>query len=142
MRKVLRLICRPPGRIVRDADRYPELRLRRAVHDGALGCGRRGRQARPDDPARRQAASARGVLALRAAPMRSSLAFSVLVLVATGTGAPAQPAAAPCHGTQQSRTVAELLFGRNIGRSIGVSESDWAGFVAREMAPRFPDGLT
>jgi hypothetical protein len=74
--------------------------------------------------------------------MRSSLAFSVLVLVATGTGAPAQPAAAPCHGTQQSRTVAELLFGRNIGRSIGVSESDWAGFVAREMAPRFPDGLT
>jgi hypothetical protein len=74
--------------------------------------------------------------------MRSSLAFSVLVLVATGTGAAAQPAAAPCHGTQQSRTVAELLFGRNIGRSIGVSESDWAGFVAREMAPRFPDGLT
>jgi Protein of unknown function (DUF3574) len=74
--------------------------------------------------------------------MRSSLAFSVLLLVATGTGAAAQSAAAPCHGTQQSRTVAELLFGRNIGRSIGVSESDWAGFVAREMAPRFPDGLT
>jgi hypothetical protein len=74
--------------------------------------------------------------------MRSSLAFSVLLLVATGTGAAAQPAAAPCHGAQQSRTVAELLFGRNIGRSIGVSESDWAGFVAREMAPRFPDGLT
>src|SRR5580704_3990406 len=109
MRKVLRLICRPPGRIVRDADRYPELRLRRRVHDGAVGRGRRRRQARPDDPARRQAASARGVLALRAALMRSSLAFSCILLVAMGSGA---------------------------------GEADWAGFVAREMAPRFPDGLT
>jgi hypothetical protein len=74
--------------------------------------------------------------------MRSSLAFSCILLVAMGSGAGAQTAAAPCHGPQQSRTVAELLFGRNIGRSLGVSEADWAGFVAREMAPRFPDGLT
>jgi hypothetical protein len=74
--------------------------------------------------------------------MRCSLAFSFILLVATGTSAGAQTAAAPCHGTQQSKMVAELLFGRNIGRSVGVSESDWAGFVAREMAPRFPDGLT
>jgi hypothetical protein len=73
--------------------------------------------------------------------MRSSLTLSFILLVATGTGAGAQTAA-PCHGTQQSRMVAELLFGRDIGRSIGVSESDWAGFVAREMTPRFPDGLT
>jgi Protein of unknown function (DUF3574) len=74
--------------------------------------------------------------------MRSSLTFSFILLVAIGSGAGAQTAAPPCHGTQQSRTVAELLFGRNIGRTIGVSESDWASFVAREMAPRFPDGLT
>ena len=74
--------------------------------------------------------------------MRSSLAFSCILLVAMASGAGAQTAAAPCHGPQQSRTVAELLFGRNIGRSLGVSEADWAGFVAREMAPRFPDGLT
>jgi hypothetical protein len=74
--------------------------------------------------------------------MRSSLTLSFILLVAIGSGAGAQTAAPPCHGARQSRTVAELLFGRNIGRSIGVSESDWAGFVAREMAPRFPDGLT
>lgn len=73
--------------------------------------------------------------------MRSGLAFSCILLVAMGNGAGAQTAA-PCQGTQQSRTVAELLFGRNIGRSVGVSESDWASFVSREMAPRFPDGLT
>jgi hypothetical protein len=73
--------------------------------------------------------------------MRSSLAFSFILLLASGT-AGAQTAPPPCHGTQQPKMVAELLFGRNIGRSIGVSESDWAGFVAHEMAPRFPDGLT
>ncbi len=47
-----------------------------------------------------------------------------------------------CHGTQQSRQIAELLFGRDIGHSLGVSESAFARFVAREITPRFPDGLT
>jgi len=47
-----------------------------------------------------------------------------------------------CHGTQQSRLVAELLFGRDIGHSLGVSESAFTHFVAREITPRFPDGLT
>jgi hypothetical protein len=76
--------------------------------------------------------------------MRSSLAatFGVIVLVATGHGAGAQPAPPPCHGTQQSRMVAELLFGRNIGHRLGVSETAWARFVASELTPRFPDGLT
>jgi len=38
--------------------------------------------------------------------------------------------------------VAELLFGRKIGDRIGVSEAAWARFLAREVTPRFPDGLT
>jgi len=76
--------------------------------------------------------------------MRSSLAatFSVIVLVAASSGATAQPAPPPCHGAQQLRMVAELLFGRDIGRRVGVSEAAWASFVARELTPRFPDGLT
>ena len=80
--------------------------------------------------------------------MRSSLAaaFSVTVLVAASSGAAAQPAPPPapppCHGTQQFRMVAELLFGRDIGHRVGVSEAAWASFVARELTPRFPDGLT
>lgn len=37
---------------------------------------------------------------------------------------------------------AEMLFGRNIGERLGVSESDFASFAAREITPRFPDGLT
>jgi hypothetical protein len=47
-----------------------------------------------------------------------------------------------CHGTQKSRLVAELLFGRDIGHRLGVSESAFARFVAHEITPRFPDGLT
>jgi hypothetical protein len=38
--------------------------------------------------------------------------------------------------------VAELVFGRNIGDSLGVSEADWNRFLDEEVTPRFPDGLT
>ena len=36
----------------------------------------------------------------------------------------------------------ELLFGRNIGGKLGVSEAQRRAFLAREVSPRFPDGLT
>ena len=52
------------------------------------------------------------------------------------------PQALSCHGTQQVRQIAELLFGRDVGHRLGVSESAFARFVAREITPRFPDGLT
>jgi Protein of unknown function (DUF3574) len=42
----------------------------------------------------------------------------------------------------QPHQIAELSFGRDIGGSIGVSEQAWARFVASELTPRFPDGLT
>jgi hypothetical protein len=35
-----------------------------------------------------------------------------------------------------------LMFGRNIGGELGVSEEVWSEFVASEITPRFPDGLT
>jgi hypothetical protein len=47
-----------------------------------------------------------------------------------------------CRGGQRPTEVAELLFGRNIGNRIGVSEAEWGRFVDREIVPRFPDGLT
>jgi hypothetical protein len=37
---------------------------------------------------------------------------------------------------------AEMLFGRNVGDRLGVSEAAFAHFVAAEVTPRFPDGLT
>jgi len=34
------------------------------------------------------------------------------------------------------------MFGRDIGNRVGVSEHAFKRFVAREITPRFPDGLT
>jgi hypothetical protein len=66
---------------------------------------------------------------------------AVLPCAAAGVAAAQTPTAA-CHGVQERRDIAELLFGRDIGRRLGVSETAWRGFVAREITPRFPDGLT
>jgi len=78
-----------------------------------------------------------------------SVGAAVLVLAAgvvmspAGAAPPAaQPVALSCHGTQHTKQVAELLFGRDIGGRVGVSEAAWARYVARELTPRFPDGLT
>ena len=35
---------------------------------------------------------------------------------------------------------AELYFGRNIGGRVGVSERQWARFLAREITPVSPMG--
>jgi hypothetical protein len=69
-------------------------------------------------------------------------AYAVFALAATVSGGVAQPAELSCLPAQHSKQVAELIFGRNIGRHLGVSESDWSRFVARELTTRFPDGLT
>ena len=69
--------------------------------------------------------------------------FLIAVLLCTVAAAAAAQSPAPaCGGTQQRRDVAELLFGRDIGERLGVSETAWRRFVAREITPRFPDGLT
>lgn len=47
-----------------------------------------------------------------------------------------------CATPQKPMMEVELLFGRNIGGRLGVSEAQWRAFLAREMTPRFPDGLT
>ncbi len=36
----------------------------------------------------------------------------------------------------------ELLFGRNVGMRVGISRSAFQRFLAREVTPRFPEGLT
>jgi Protein of unknown function (DUF3574) len=68
--------------------------------------------------------------------------FSFFLLLAAEIRVDAQTPAQSCHGTRQPKEVAELMFGRDIGNRVGVSETAWAQFVAREMTPRFPDGLT
>jgi hypothetical protein len=68
--------------------------------------------------------------------------FAAALLCSVAAGAAAQTPVPVCQGTQQRRDVAELLFGRDIGDRLGVSEPAWRRFVAREITPRFPDGLT
>jgi hypothetical protein len=65
-----------------------------------------------------------------------------VLLAAMPTSASAQAATATCRGGQQPKLIAELLFGRDIGSHLGVSEADWRRFLAQEITPRFPDGLT
>lgn len=67
--------------------------------------------------------------------MYSRSIFVGLFLVAFGALAQGQPL--QCTSNQKSWMVAELLFGRE-----HVSERAWRRFVATEITPRFPDGLT
>jgi hypothetical protein len=64
--------------------------------------------------------------------------FAVLVLAQT-TAAGAQLS---CSAAQKPMMEVELMFGRNIGSRLGVTNARWAAFLAREVTPRFPDGLT
>jgi hypothetical protein len=76
--------------------------------------------------------------------MRIGVALALaFILLTTAEGVTvAQTSSSACQSPQQPKRVAELLFGRNIGGKPGVSDADWARFVARELTLRFPDGLT
>jgi hypothetical protein len=57
----------------------------------------------------------------------------------------AEPAAAQdivCHDPLKPMLRAELFFGRAMAGGQRVSAAQWARYVARELTPRFPDGLT
>ena len=62
-------------------------------------------------------------------------------MLALAASAAAQPAI-ECSASLRPVRVAELFFGRNTGGRVGVGEAAWTRFVASEITPRFPDGLT
>jgi hypothetical protein len=47
-----------------------------------------------------------------------------------------------CNTPQKQMLEVDLLFGRNIGGHLGVTDKRWTAFLASEVTPRFPDGLT
>lgn len=67
-------------------------------------------------------------------------AFIVAVVVTLASPAAAQDIA--CHDPLKPMLRAELFFGRNIGGRQNVSDREWARFLANELTPRFPEGLT
>jgi hypothetical protein len=69
----------------------------------------------------------------------SRLTAAIFLVLWSGAATAQSP---DCHSGFASRQVAQLLFGRNIGGRLGVSEAQWERFVDREISARFPDGLT
>jgi hypothetical protein len=77
--------------------------------------------------------------ALTNAMRRAGLAAALSAAAAAGW---AVPASANCIEGTADTLVVELLFGRNIGDRLGVSERAFRRFVDREVTPRFPNGFT
>ncbi len=61
------------------------------------------------------------------------------LLLATGCAAP-RPLMCPMG--QSRATTAELVFGRNAGDRLAVSDDDWRRFIDEDVTPRFPDGFS
>lgn len=49
---------------------------------------------------------------------------------------------ATCAQSLAPRVVVQLLFGRGMSHGGSVTGRQWRSFVADELTPRFPDGLT
>jgi hypothetical protein len=64
--------------------------------------------------------------------------------LAAGCASPRAPTSVvkSCPAGQDRATTAELVFGRNAGAHLGVTDQDWRRFIDEEVTPRFPDGLS
>jgi hypothetical protein len=74
--------------------------------------------------------------------LRRGLAATALSLGLTGCISVTTDRQVSCPPGEDHRQVAELVLGRNIGQTLGVSEADFTRFLDEEVTPRFPDGLT
>lgn len=86
-------------------------------------------------------------IASRANPSRphSRVRLAALLLTALSllaTAPRSAGAAGTCFEGTSERLIVELLFGRNIGVRLGVSEKAFRAFLDREVTTRFPDGFT
>jgi hypothetical protein len=69
---------------------------------------------------------------------RRIIAASGIIAASVLGSTPAFSCSSPLHPMQQI----ELMFGRNDHGRPGASDAAWKRFLAREITPRFPDGLT
>jgi hypothetical protein len=69
---------------------------------------------------------------------RGAAAACGLVFAGVLNGTPAFSCGPPLQPMQRI----ELMFGRNVHGRPGVGDPAWTQFLAREITPRFPDGLT
>jgi hypothetical protein len=72
----------------------------------------------------------------------TALSLPLALLALTACAPPVVNTAESCAANEETRAIATLYFGRNIGQTLGVSEEAWDAFVDAEVTPRFPDGLS
>src|SRR6185369_5420129 len=73
--------------------------------------------------------------------MRRALAAATLLALAACTTPP--PGAAPaCTAPLKPVLQVDLYFGRTTDKGREITEAEWAGFLAEEVTPRFPAGLS
>ena len=81
-------------------------------------------------------------------PILASLRIAAVAVLAAACASPRgglQARIAPplrCPAGQNGAEAVELVFGRNIGERLGVSDDDWRRFIDEEVTPRYPDGLS
>jgi hypothetical protein len=66
--------------------------------------------------------------------------LGVLVIGAALSGCSSLPQ--PCVAPARPMATADMMFGRNVGSRLAVSDRAFAEFLAADVTPRFPDGLT
>lgn len=76
------------------------------------------------------------------APFRLALGSLVFAAVVAAMPARAQEPAALQPGLSAVMIETKLLFGLASADGSGVSDQEWNHFLATEVTPRFPDGLT
>ena len=69
-------------------------------------------------------------------------ATAALVALVTLLAGCATPHPMICPAGQSRATTAELVFGRNVGEQLGVSDADWRQFIDEDVTPRFPEGFS
>ena len=79
-------------------------------------------------------------------PLVAAATLAALLALAAGCASPPKPpvaqAVVACPQGESRATTVELVFGRNIGDRLVVSEADWRRFIDEVVTPRFPDGLS
>jgi Protein of unknown function (DUF3574) len=71
-----------------------------------------------------------------------SFRLAAAMALAVTMASPAFSQGVTCREPLRPMIEIVMMFGRNIGGELGVSETLWSEFVAREITPRFPAGLT
>lgn len=76
------------------------------------------------------------------AQLRNISRFGAVLAVQAVLAVHTPAAANACIAGGQETLVVDLMFGRNIGTRVGVTEKAFRAFVDREVTARFPDGFT